>query len=111
MAPLQPYREIIAAVLHAYTLIPYAYGDLRTEAIVDHTQDHYMLVTIGWDSGMRVYAVLAHIQLRDAKVWIEHDNTEDGIATELSAAGIPKDQIVLGFRPPEIRPYTEYAVA
>jgi hypothetical protein len=36
---------------------------------------------------------------------------EVGIATELVEAGVPKEQIVLGFRPPEMRQYTEFAVA
>ena len=45
----------------------------------------------------------------DDKVWIQYDGTEDGIADELIEAGIPQDKIVLGFRPPEIRPYTGFA--
>ena len=45
------------------------------------------------------------------KVWIERDNTEDGVAPELVQAGIPKSQIVLAFRSPEVRKHTEYAVA
>jgi XisI protein len=47
----------------------------------------------------------------DERVWIQLDNTEDGIAEELIAAGIPKQDIVLGFHEPEIRPYTGFAVA
>jgi hypothetical protein len=43
--------------------------------------------------------------------WIEKDNTEDGVAPELVEAGIPKSQIVLAFRPPEVRKHTDYAVA
>ncbi|NER33043.1 MAG: XisI protein [Oscillatoria sp. SIO1A7] len=43
------------------------------------------------------------------KIWIQRDGTEDGMATELAAAGIPKEQIVLAFHPPELRQYTEYA--
>lgn len=105
------YRHIIENVLQAYTHIPYAYGDLQTEAIFDREADRYVLVTIGWDNGMRVYSVLAHVDLRDDKVWVQHDNTEAGIATELTMAGIPKQQIVLGFRPPDVRQFTEYAVA
>lgn len=65
----------------------------------------------GWNQGLRVYTVLAHIDLRGDKLWIQHDNTESGIATDLVAAGIPKQQIILGFRPPEVRQYTEFAVA
>ena len=42
---------------------------------------------------------------------IQEDNTEEGIATALEAAGIPKDKIVLGFRHPQLRQYTEYSVA
>ena len=34
-----------------------------------------------------------------------------GVAEELVQAGIPKSHIVLGFRPPEVRKHTEYAVA
>ncbi len=45
------------------------------------------------------------------KIWIQRDGTEEGIAADLERAGIPKEHIVLGFRPPELRPYTGYAVA
>ncbi|MFM7904363.1 MAG: element excision factor XisI family protein, partial [Microcystis sp.] len=47
----------------------------------------------------------------DQKIWIQHDGTEDGIADELVAAGIPQNQIILAFKSPEIRPYTGFAVA
>ncbi len=36
--------------------------------------------------------------------------TEQGIANELVAGGIPKEQIVLGFRSPNIRQHTGFAV-
>jgi hypothetical protein len=42
---------------------------------------------------------------------IHEDGLEDGIASDLVRAGIPKDKIVLGFHPPEVRPYTEFAVS
>jgi XisI protein len=45
------------------------------------------------------------------KIWIQRDGTEAGIAIALVEASIPKDQIVLGFRPPEIRRHTDYAIA
>ncbi|MBW4613697.1 MAG: XisI protein [Desmonostoc vinosum HA7617-LM4] len=35
---------------------------------------------------------------------------EEGVANDLVAAGIPKQQIVLGFRPPEQRKFTEFAI-
>jgi hypothetical protein len=33
------------------------------------------------------------------------------MARELMEAGIPQDQIVLAFRPPDVRQHTEFAVA
>ncbi|HIE29079.1 TPA: hypothetical protein EYP66_17540 [Candidatus Poribacteria bacterium] len=35
---------------------------------------------------------------------------QSGIADELEEAGVPKDKIVLGFRSPDVRKYTGYAV-
>jgi hypothetical protein len=52
-----------------------------------------------------------HIDIRNGKVWIQQDGTEDGIAEALVEAGIPRDHIVLAFKPPEIRPYTDFAAA
>jgi hypothetical protein len=52
-----------------------------------------------------------HLSLVGEKVWVQSDDTEEGIATDLMAAGISKDDIVLGFRHPKIRPHTGFAVA
>jgi hypothetical protein len=45
------------------------------------------------------------------KVWIQHDGTEEGIANDLVAEGIPKSHIILGFKSPEVRKYTKFAVS
>ena len=111
MDTLDTYRQIIENVLIEYTTIPYAYGDIQTEAIFDRKNDHYVLVNVGWDSGKRVHGSLVHIDIINGKVWIQRDGTEHGVAKELVKAGIPKDHIVLGFRPAEVRQYTEYATA
>lgn len=111
MDTLDTYRRIIENVLTEYTQIPYAYGDIHTEAVFDRVNDRYLLVNVGWDSGRRVHGSLVHIDIINGKVWIQRDGTEHGIAKELVKGGIPKSNIVLGFRLPEIRQYTEYAVA
>jgi hypothetical protein len=112
MDTLETYRQIIETVLTEYTRIPYAYGDIKTEAVFDRSRDRYLLVNVGWENdGRRVHGTLVHIDIIDGKVWIQRDGTEHGIANELVKAGIPKDQIVLGFRAPEIRQHTEFAVA
>jgi hypothetical protein len=111
MDTLDTYRQIIENVLIEYTTIPYAYGDIQTEAIFDRKNDRYVLMNVGWDSGKRVHGSLVHIDIINGKVWIQRDGTEHGVAKELVKAGIPKGHIVLGFRPAEVRQYTEYATA
>jgi hypothetical protein len=56
-------------------------------------------------------ALFCNIDIRDGKIWIQHDGTEEGIADGLVNSGIPKDRIVLAFKPPEIRPHTGFASA
>ena len=111
METLERYRDMIVNILDEYRQIPYAYGDIHTEAVYDRSNDRYLLVNVGWDRGRRVHGSLVHIDIIDGKIWIQRDGTEQGIANELVSAGIPRDRIVLGFRPAEVRPYTEFAVA
>jgi hypothetical protein len=42
---------------------------------------------------------------------VQRDGTEDGVTDELVQAGIPKEEIVLDFHEPSVRPYTGFAVA
>jgi hypothetical protein len=105
------HRRIIETILDEYTKIPYAHGDIQSEAVFDRNRDRYLLVNTGWDRGRRVHGCLVHVDLIDGKFWIQRDGTEHGIAKELVAAGVPKEQIVLAFKPPEIRRHTEYAFA
>ncbi len=111
MDSLDTYRQIIERVLTAHTTIPYAYGQIETEALFDRAADQYVLLIVGWEGLRRVHGCLAHIAIIDGKVWIQRDGTEHGIAQELVQAGIPKNAIVLAFHPPEMRQYTEYATA
>ena len=57
----------------------------------------------------RLHGSVIHLDIKDGRVWIQHDGASDGIADELVEAGIPKEHIVLGFRYPKFRKYTEYA--
>lgn len=105
------YPDFIEKVLDPYTKIPYAHGNLTCEAVLDRTRGRFVLITVGWDEDDRVDDVLVHVDIINGKIWIQTDNTEHGIAPELVEAGVPKSDIVLAFQAPELRQYTEYAVA
>lgn len=105
------YRQIIKELVRHYAQIKPAYGNIEIETIFDESNDHYELMYTGWDEHRRVHGSILHIDIRDNKVWIQYDGIEGGIAEELVEAGIPREMVVLGFQPPELRPYTEYASA
>ncbi|QSJ20937.1 XisI protein [Nostoc sp. UHCC 0702] len=90
------HRQIIQQILTEYPLLPYAYGQLERQLIIDQNANHYLLLTLGWENKQRVHGYLVHINIINDKSWIQRDGTQDGIANELVKAGIPKDQIVLG---------------
>src|SRR5438270_11335794 len=110
MDQLDRYREIVRRLIEEYSSYKPAYGDIRTEAVVDREHDHYEVMQVGWDKHRRVHGSIIHIDIRDGKVWIEHNGTDKRIGEELVAAGIPRQDIVLGFQPPDLRPHTEYGV-
>lgn len=111
MDTLDTYRQIIQDLLTEYVRLQYAYGEIQNETIFDREADRYLVMSIGWQDARRIHGCLIHVDIVNDKVWIQRDGTEHGIADELVAAGIPKDRIVLGFHPPEVRQHTEYAVA
>jgi hypothetical protein len=84
---------------------------VETLCVFDEERDHYLLLSVGWSERRRVRGTTLFVRLREGKFWIEEDLTEDGIATELMKAGVPKADIVLAFQPPELRPLTDFAVA
>lgn len=108
---LDHYRQVIEAILSEYASLTYCYADIQSEVVFDRGRDRYLWMDIGWDGDRRIQGCLVHIDLIDGKIWIQRDGTEEGIAADLERAGIPKEHIVLGFRSPELRPYTGYAVA
>src|SRR5207245_6270460 len=111
LSDVTSYSGTIEQFLYVYTKIPDAHGDLTCEAIFDRPRNRFVLMTLGWDDDERVHHPLVHVDIIDGKLWIQADNTEHGIAPELVKAGIPKSDIVLAFRHPDVRQHTEYAVA
>nr|VFK32903.1 MAG: XisI protein [Candidatus Kentron sp. MB]VFK75793.1 MAG: XisI protein [Candidatus Kentron sp. MB] len=103
--------RLIQDIINEYARNSYAHGDIQTQTVFDTLGNHYLLMLVGREGPRRVHGCLIHIDIINGKIWVQRDGTEEGIVTELLNAGIPKDRIVLGFRSPDMRRYTEYAVA
>ena len=88
-----------------------SYGDVETLPMFDERNGSYLLLDVGWSKTDRVHSVSLHLRIKDDKIWVERDNTDVGIVEELLVAGVPNDEIVLGFYRPERRKITEFSVA
>lgn len=82
--------------------------DISHQVIADREGHHYQLLRIGWQGQRFVFHVVFHFDIIDGRIWIQQNNTERLVAKELVGKGVPKDDIVLGFQPAEVRPLTEY---
>ncbi len=111
MDEVSTYRRIIRSLIEDYARTPPSVGEIEVETIFDEAKDHYELSYSGWDGHRRIHGYVLHLDIRDGKIWIQHDGTYDGIANALVEAGIPRDRIVLAFKPPDIRQYTGFAVS
>ena len=110
MAQLEQYRQFIQQLLAEHNKYKPSYGDIEQFTIIDTQNDHYQLVTVGWEGDRRVFSCLIHIDIKGDKIWIQHDGTEVGVANQLIELGVPKQAIVPGFHDPNARKFTEFAV-
>ncbi len=110
MDNIESYRNIIQSVLEQYAHTP-SHGVIEVEVIIDADKNHFELMHVGWDGSRRVHGSVIHVDIKKGKVWIQHDGTSPGISLELVEAGIPKEDIILAFRPEHVRQYTGYGVA
>ncbi len=100
MDRLAKYRKIIKQILEKHA----SFSDDKVEDIFicDEQKDVYVLASIGWHpSNKRQYGFPICVRIKNAKLFIEWDGTEYGVANELMDNGIPPEDIVLGFQQPQ----------
>lgn len=111
MDTLERYRQIVCQLIGEYASYKPSHGEIETEAIIDSQRDHYEVMHVGWDGQRRVHGSVVHIDIIEGKIWIQHDGTNRPVAEELLEAGVPGQDIILGFHPAQVRQYTDFGVA
>ncbi len=107
MGKLENYRKLVTELLDRYGSQP-SEDDVEIQVVRDTENDHYQIFHVGWLNNRRIYGCIFHIDIKNEKIWIQHDGTEIGTAVELAESGIPKEDIVLGFHAPYKRPFTGF---
>ena len=110
MAELTEYQTKIKNLLTE--LAAYGSGDREVESqlVFDVERDHYQLIHVGWRNKHRIYGCVVHLDIKDGKIWIQHNGTEFDIAVKLAEMSITKQNIVNGFHSSYMRQFTEFAV-
>ncbi|MEH2091502.1 XisI protein [Nostoc sp.] len=103
------YQELVKRIIYKYVNEQPKEDLENTEIVFDTERDRYLLLYVGWHDEERVYGCPIHISIKDKKIWIQRDFTEEGIANQLVELGVPTTDIVLGFRSPYVRQFTGFA--
>ena len=111
MDKLEQYREYVKQLITGYANSDQNKKEVEVQLIMDTVRDHYQWMNVGWEGFKRVYNCLIHLDIKDGKIWIQQNWTEDDLAADLVEMGVPKEDIVLGLQAPYKRPYTDYGVA
>ncbi len=107
----EQYRLIVQRLIEEYASYKPSHGQIETEAIMDRDKDHYEVMHVGWDGLRRIHGSVVHIDIIEGKVWIQYNGTTQPVAEELAAAGIAREDIVLGFQPARVRQHTGFAAS
>lgn len=106
------YKKLVKEILRKYVeLFSDPNSEIEEILVADDEKGHYIWLGLGWKNSNRQNHQIVNARVRNGKIWIETDWTEQGIATDLLEAGVPKKDIVLAFHSPQERQYDEFAVA
>lgn len=117
MDKLTAYRSAIKTTLDQYYQTTLAQSpeansnEVSDRLALDDIHDQYLWFRFGWDDRKLVQHIIMYLSIKQGKVWIEQDATNLCVVDNLLAAGIPAEDIVLGFHHPSKRALTEFAPA
>jgi XisI protein len=111
MEKLVQYQKIIKTVLDNYLATMPSNTDEEIYLVEDTIKMNYLIYHNAWHQDSRSYGCILHVRIKNEKVYVEYDGTDEAFAEVFAQAGIPKHDIVLAFHAPAKRPYTDFAVA
>jgi len=106
---VEQYRQWIQQLLLERAARKQAVPEIEAQAVLDTVRDRYLLLHTGWRGNRRTHGCSLHLDIKEGKIWIQHDGTEVGIANQLLELGVPHRDIVLAFHSPNMRRFTEFA--
>lgn len=85
---------------------------LEFQVIADKQNNHLQLVEMGWYEKRYIHSVIFHFQIKPTgRIWILANNTDILVAEALMKLNVLASDIVIGFHPVNVRPFTGFTVA
>ena len=111
MGKVDRYREYVQTLLSEYAADDVSTDEVEVQLIFDTERDHYQWMNVGWQQLHRIYRCIIHFDIKNDKIWLQQNLTDQNPADDLVVMGVPKEDIVLGLQPPLKRKYTDYGAA
>jgi hypothetical protein len=112
MDRLTLYQTAIISLLEEYVAIkPINMPHVEQQLLADKERNHFAFIRLGWENDRFIYHCVIHIDIKNGKVWLQQNRTDQDLAQELVAKGIEPGDIVLGFIPPYARTSPGYIKA
>jgi hypothetical protein len=113
MDKLKKYQDIIIDFLNRYNAETGRSLDdaIKRRILVDREHNSFQLLSTGWQGNRYIFGTIFHFDIINGKIWMQCNNTEWEVVDDLMAAGVDRQDIVLGFVPPAARHFSGFAVA
>jgi hypothetical protein len=95
MAGLNEYQQKIQDLLTELANYSSSDREVESQLIFDTEHNHYQFAHVGWRNKRRIYGCVVHLDIKDGKIWIQHNGTEFDIGVRLAEMGIPKQHNIL----------------
>jgi hypothetical protein len=110
MEKLAQFQAVIKQVLGEYVALIQKHTKHEAYLVEDPIQLHYLVYQNLWQGCSRSYGCLVHVRIKNEKIYVEYDGTDEAFADVFVEYGISKQDIVLAFHAPSKRPYTGFGV-
>ena len=113
MDKIKKYQDIVIDFLNHYIeeANQSENSDVKCRLLIDRENNSFQLLSIGWQRNHYTFSPTFHFDIIDGKIWMQCNNTEWEVVDDLMAAGVDRQDIVLGFVPPHARHFSGFATA
>jgi hypothetical protein len=92
MDKLAQYREYVQTLLNQYAKDDISNAQVEVQLIFDIDREHYQWMNVGWQHLIRIDHCILHIDIKDGKIWIQQNLTDQDPAEELIKMGVPREE-------------------